>query len=225
MAAVARPNTAERFNQLADVAPRNTVGAAARLLGAVAESHGKAAFAARALDALTDLAERLDEATLTDAAGAPSNLAALVQALDRPEVLAEIRRDDPLGPARVRGVRAQEWLLRQHGGTLTAGQMAEALGITRQAVDKRRKQGTLIGLDLGRRGYAYPAWQVGSMGTLPGLPAVLAELSDESDWGKAAFFLTSNVWLDGETPLALLQRGETALVVNAASALGDQVAV
>ena len=56
-------------------------------------------------------------------------------------------------------------------GTFTATQIGQALGISRQAVDKRRKHGSLIGLDLGRRGFAYPAWQVGPRGTLDGLPA------------------------------------------------------
>ena len=205
--------------------PENTVDAAVRLLGVATKSRAKAAFAARALDALADLAERTDEAALIDATGAPSNVAALIQALDRPEALIEVRRRDPLGPARVRGLRAQEWLLREHGGTLSAEQIGQALGISRQAVDKRRKQGLLIGLDLGRRGFAYPAWQIGDQGTLAGLPAALAELRDESPWGQAAFYLTSNVWLDGETPLAALRRGEIERVREAARHLGDQAAV
>src|SRR5687767_5582058 len=133
-----RADAERAVSDLAQRASANTVGAAARLLAAVAGSRGKAAFAARALDALADLAERTDEQTLTDAAGAPSNVGALLQALDRPEAMAEIRRRDPLAPARLRGLRAQDWLLREHGGTLSAAQMGQALGLSRQAVDKRR---------------------------------------------------------------------------------------
>jgi hypothetical protein len=224
--AVRAGSDAERnLAALAEHAPANTVDAAARLLATVARSRGKAAFAARALDALADLTERTDEEALIDAAGAPSNVAALVQALEHPEALVEIRRRDPLGPARVRGLRAQDWILRAEGGILTAEQIGQLLGITRQAVDKRRRQGTLIGLELGRRGFAYPAWQVGPTGTLAGLPGVLAELSGETPWGQAAFLLAANVWLDGETPLAALRRGETERVLNAARLLGDQVGV
>ena len=40
--------------------------------------------------------------------------------------------------------------MREHGGTLSAEQIGQALGISRQAVDKRRKQGLLIGLELVR---------------------------------------------------------------------------
>jgi hypothetical protein len=205
--------------------PHNTVDATARLLGVAAERRAGAAFLARALNALATIAERADEATLIDAAGAPSDYAALVQLLERPEVLADLRAVDPLAPARIRGLRARDWLLREEGGIVSAAQAAQALGVTRQAVDKRRKRGTLIGLDLGRRGYAYPVWQIGPEGALPGLDAVLRELRDESPWGQAAFFLTTNVWLDGATPLAALRRGEVDRVLRAAELLGDQVAV
>jgi hypothetical protein len=225
MAPGGRLGAVDRLHGVAEDAPAYTVDAAARLLSAVRGNHGKAAFAARALDALAEIAERTDERTLVEAAGAPSNVAALARALDQPEALAEVRRRDPLAPARLRGVRAQDWLLQAEGGTLTAVEIGRALGISRQAVDKRRKRGALIGLDLGRRGFAYPAWQVGPTGVLAGLPAVLAELGDDSAWGQAAFFLTTNVWLDGDTPLAALRRGESERVLQAARLLGDQVAV
>ena len=220
------PSKAElNLSELAQRAPDNAVDAAMRLLETIVESRGKAAFAARALDALTELTKQSDEGTLIDAAGAPTNFAVLVQALDNPEALAEIRRHDPLGPARLRGLRAQDWILNAEGGTLSAVQIGDALRLSRQAVDKRRKQGTLIGLDLGRRGYAYPAWQVGPRGMLAGLPTVLAELRTESPWAQAAFFLTPNDWLDGETPLSSLRRGEIERVENAARYLGDHIAV
>ena len=141
------------------------------------------------------------------------------------EGLAILRDIDPLEPARVRGLQAQDWLLHEEGGTRSAEQMAVALGITRQAVNKRRSRNALIGLSLGRRGYAYPTWQIGDSGTLDGLAAVLTALGDENAWSRVAFFLTTNVWLDGETPLAVLRRGEIPRVVAAAERLGDQVAV
>lgn len=220
-----REVTEHRLERLAQRIPDNTVGAAVRLFGAVVESHGKAAFAARALDALAEIAERSDEASLIDAAGASSNVSTLLQVLERPEAWATVATMDPLTLPRIRGLRAQDWILQTEGGTLSGAQIGSALGITRQAVDKRRKQGTLIGLDLGRRGFAYPAWQISATGTLPGLTAVLAELADETPWGRAAFLLTSNVWLDGATPLAVLRRGEIEPVVNAARWFGDQTAV
>src|SRR5690606_41693050 len=59
--------------------------------------------------------------------------------------------------ARLRGLRMRARLLAAEGGTLSSTEVADLLGITRQAVNKRRKAGRLIGLATGRRGYAYPA--------------------------------------------------------------------
>jgi biotin operon repressor len=220
-----RPRSDPGSSKQESRAAGNAVAAASRLFDAVGDSRGKAAFAARALDAITQLTERTDEGALIDAAGAPTSFSALLQALDNPEALSDVRRIDPLAPARLRGLRVQEWVLSAEGGTLSAAQIGRALGISRQAVDKRRKHGHLIGIDTGRHGYAYPVWQVDSQGTLDGLSDVLAELHDESPWGQATFFLTASDWLDGDTPLAALRRGEIEHVVIAAHAMGEQITV
>jgi hypothetical protein len=72
----------------------------------------------------------------------------------------ELSEADPLVRAKLRGVEARERILEKLGGTLTAKQVAKYLGTSRQAVDKRRSQNQLIGLTQGKRGYAYPAFQV-----------------------------------------------------------------
>jgi hypothetical protein len=87
-------------------------------------------------------------------------------------------------------------------------------------VDKRRLAGKLIGIDLGKRGYAYPVWQIG----LNGMDAVLAELDEVDPWTQALFMLSANNWLNGETPLAMLRRGEVEEVLNAARLYGEQTA-
>lgn len=117
-------------------------------------------------------------------------------------------------------MRVRKRLLEAEGGTCTAEQMAQLLDMTRQGVDKRRKRGTLIALNLGKRGYAYPTWQVG----LDGLDAVLTELQDFDPWTQVAYMLTPNALLDGDTPLDLLRLGEIDRVVGAASCYGDQIA-
>jgi hypothetical protein len=181
----------------------------------------RAAFLARALNALARLTPDLEEHVLGDAAGAPSDYAVLVRALGAPEAVAVLRRDDPLAPARVRGLHAKEQLLEAEGGTLTVDAVARLLGITRQAVDKRRRAGRLLALSMGRRGYAYPAWQFGPEGVLPGLEEVMAEFQVCGAWTKAGFFLGGNLYLDGESPLAELRRGNVAAVRRAASMYGE----
>lgn len=185
----------------------------------------RAAFLARALNALARLTPQLTERSVGDAAGAASDYTALLTALESPEALATLGRDDPLAAARLRGVEARNAILAGEGGTLPVAAVAEHLGITRQAVDKRRRAGRLIGLDIGRRGYAYPAWQFATRGLLPGLDDALAVLPVREPWMRAAFFLGSNSALDGEAPLAVLRRGDTAAVQRAAATYGEQGAL
>jgi hypothetical protein len=100
--------------------------------------------------------------------------------------------------------------------------VAKLLGISRQAVDKRRRAGKLIGVSLGKRGYAYPIWQFGGgHGTLHGLEDVLEAMSEFGPWTQYAFMIGGNYRLNGETPLACLRRGEVEPVVRAASAYGE----
>jgi hypothetical protein len=214
MVARATQTIDRRLVEKAKAAPRSTVEATTRLLGAVAQHTEEAPFVDRVLDVLTEA---------TDARGRSAALAgyeALLALLEQPEALAELRRHDPLAPARVRGLGMQARILSAEGGTCTAEQLAGMLGMTRQGVDKRRTKGRLIALDLGRRGYAYPIWQVG----LAGLEDVLAELADVDAWSQATFMLTPNAWLEGETPLALLRRGEVERVRDAAGVYGEQIA-
>ena len=204
-----------------------TVDAVVSVFSATGSAPVRMAFAARGLRAIARLVQVTDERALADAAGASSDYAALLQLLAQPEVISDLRRtdpDDPLLMARIAGLRARDEVLRAEGGALTADQMGEGLGISRQAVDQRRRKGKLLALTLGRRGYAYPAWQVVDGRTIDGLDAVLAEFHGLDPWTQAAFMLTPNTWLDDETPLDELRRGHIDRVREAASAYGEQVA-
>jgi hypothetical protein len=206
VAAQRQEQSARRLHAIARRAPVDAIEATARVLDVMAGDDERAAF-------LTWMLNTLAENEIGDMEG-------LVTALDRPDVLAILRRRDPLAAARLRGLRARKQLLDAEGGTVSGQELAKAIGITRQAVDKRRLANTVIGIDLGKRGYAYPVWQVG----LNGLDAVLVELNDLNPWSQALFFLSPNSWLDGETPLAALRRGERDVVLSAARHYGDQTA-
>ena len=211
------------LHEAADTAPPYLVEAAGRAIRAGTKP-GQAAFLARALNALARLLPEIDERAWGDAAGAPSDYAALLRALEQPEAVAVLGREDPLAPARLRGLCATEQLLQQEGGTVSATDAASLLGISRQAVDKRRRAGRLLGLPLGRRGYAYPVWQCARGRALPGLEAVLAELDDRDPWMQIIFFLNPHSRLDDETPLAKLRHGDLESVKEVAGWYGEQVA-
>lgn len=160
--------------------------------------------------------------SLRDAASAPSDPAVVLRALEAPESIAVLERDDALAEARLRGCEEREKLLKAEGGVLSAAQAARHLHISRQAVDKRRRAGQLIGLPLGRRGYAYPAWQFDRHGTIPGLEPVLAALEGHDPWMRAIFMLAGNARMDDRTPLEMLRRGEVGKVRDVASCFGEQ---
>ncbi|MCC7103947.1 MAG: hypothetical protein IT307_02275 [Chloroflexi bacterium] len=181
----------------------------------------RSAFLTRALHALSEMAQDLDDEALGRAAGARTNAGVLLRALEHPSAVTALEDDDPLALARLRGLAAREQVLTAEGGTLTSEQVAEHLRISRQAVDKRRQAGKLIGLDIGRHGYAYPAWQLAPRGTLPGLEQVLEAMTVRDPWMQAAFFLSGDPRLEGKTPLERLRRGDVDAVLLAARGYGE----
>ena len=106
-------------------------------------------------------------------------------------------------------------------GALTVGDVAKLLDISRQAVDKRRKVGRLLGVQVPKRGVLYPAWQFTRAGTLAGVGEVLAALHDHDPWAQARFFVTENDRLGGKRPLDVLRRGHLERVLGAAAVFGE----
>lgn len=179
----------------------------------------RVAFLVRALRAVEALAGDLGTAALGEAVSAPSDLEALLRALREESVASQSQ--DPLAAARLRGLEARRRLLESEGGTLPATAVAKLLGISRQAVNKRRRAGTLLAFPLGRRGFAYPLWQFEDGAAVAGLEEVLRELSGEDPWMQARFFLHHHPHLDGERPLDALRHGRREEVVTAARSYGE----
>lgn len=201
--------------------PSSMVEATTRALE-LAQRPVRAAFLSRALNALIRLADALPERALSSAAGAATDYDALLGALADPQAADVFRDLSPLTSAYVRGVRAKRQILEAEGGVVTAAEAAQLLGISRQAVDRRRRLGQLIGLTAGRRGYLYPVWQFTEKGAFPGLKEVLKELKGWDPWVQAAFILNTNTRLAGHTPLSLLRQGRPETVARAARLYGEQ---
>jgi hypothetical protein len=84
------------------------------------------------------------------------------------------------------------------GGTLSADEVGQILGITRQAVDKRRRAG---------------------------IPEVVRGFSSASPWVKLDLLLTPDTVLVGRTPLEALKAGDSDEVVRLVHGLqGDAFA-
>lgn len=182
-------------------------------------------FVRRALRAVARLSQQMGEASLREAVSAPSDVGVLLAALQSEPGLAALGQDDPLAQARLRGIEARQRLLTAEGGTLGVQEVAAHLNLSRQAVYKRFRAGRLLAVDSGRHGQAFPAWQLGPGGVLPGLEEVLAALADLDPWMKLAFFLEANAATGGTTPLEALRRGRLKDALRAARLHGEHGAV
>lgn len=107
------------------------------------------------------------------------------------------------------------------GGSLSASQVADLLGTTRQTPHDRVKGGTLLAV-LDRGAWRFPAWQFdpeGPDGVVEGLGEVLRALH-ASPLAKASWFVHPNQYLEGRTPLEALKEGQVEAVRSAAEAVG-----
>jgi hypothetical protein len=126
--------------------------------------------------------------------------------------------------ARVEGLLYRRELLEKAGGVLGVAEVAQLLGLTRDAVDKRRKRERLVAVDLGRHGWRYPAFQFTGNRLLVGLEEALEALRPEDGWVALSFFLEEAEELGGRTPAEALADGETEAVIEVAGLYGEHVA-
>jgi hypothetical protein len=201
----------------------NTWRAAASTLNRV-HDRMQDALASRLLQSCGVLIDRLGEDDRAEVLAASGSLEVLLRALEAPAVQEALAEQDPLAPARARWLEDQQRILAAEGGTQTTGELARALGITREGVRMRAKRGSLLALPMGSALY-FPVWQFTNTQEykpLPGLRDVLHALPRHDAWGKAIFLLGGEPALDDARPLDYLRRGEVASVLAAARQFGEQ---
>ncbi|MBX9770853.1 MAG: hypothetical protein K2X29_05760 [Candidatus Obscuribacterales bacterium] len=177
----------------------------------------------RVLRALTSILQHTNqlESKLESAASASSDYEVLLNLLELPEVQAALGKTDPLAPAAVRGLRAVDELIQAEGGCASGEKAAEILGMSRQAVDKARKESRLLALPRGQNRYIYPVWQFDRGKILPGLKDVYRQLPSMGPWAVASFMLSANTKLKDASPLDKLRSGDVESVIAAARAYGE----
>src|SRR5580658_2784461 len=92
-------------------------------------------FLNRLVNAVVEMTEILPPKAIERAAAANSNLQVLLTALRSPEMLPDLERHEPLASPYLRGLQAQQDLIKQAGGLISADDVAGILRMTRQAVD------------------------------------------------------------------------------------------
>jgi len=183
------------------------------------------AFYSRVLRAFRRLENDLPSALIDEATAAPTDYLVAVEALSSSPETTQLIAEDPFIAAKFRGLKRKQQMLEAAGGALTSEQVSEVLGISRQAVDKRRASNQLLGLTQGRRGYSYPSFQFEDGKTITGLEEVLGVLKDLDPWMQMVFFTSPNERLEGKTPLEQLRKKMVNEVRAAASGYGEQGAV
>ena len=168
-------------------------------------------FLQRATHAIEHLASHATKATLAEAVAAPTDAGTLIRVLIDTAVLGDaVAELDPEAVDLAKQIEHCDALLRRAGGTYTATEVARLLGITRQAVDKRRQNGALLALRQGSD-WHYPRAQFHDRDTLPNLPEVVKGMAPTGPWVTLEFLITPDTVLLGLTPREALLKGGVAL--------------
>jgi len=118
-------------------------------------------------------------------------------------------------------LRHFEWRRKLLANTLSASQVAQLLGTSRQTPHDRVKSGTLLAV-FDRGVWRFPSWQFdpeGPDGTIDGLSEVLQTLQ-VCPLAKLNWLVRSNSVLDGQTPVEALKRGQKERVLSEAMGVG-----
>lgn len=104
---------------------------------------------------------------------------------------------------------------------LPSGEFTEALGITRQALNKAVKAGRIFALESGGDNY-YPAFLADPRLERRRAERVTKTLGDLSSWEKWLFFTSPKASLGRRTPIEAMQQGDYERVLRAAAAQAER---
>ena len=195
---------------------------ARRAAGRPAATDLRKVFRRRTEALIERLAAQAPEEALAAALEAPSDVGGLARLLSDLATLGMgVESIDPFAEAIARSVEAKQELLREAGGGWGSTRVATHLGLTRQAVDKRRKAGTLLALQSGRGDYLYPVCQFTEHGVLPGIDRFLAACPPSGGWTRLDLLLTPAEEIGNRSPLEALHGGEVEAAARVAAMFGE----
>lgn len=123
--------------------------------------------------------------------------------------------------ALLQGVKIAEADLKEAGGAFKPEEVQKLLnGISRQALEKRVKDGSLLAVPGPSNRRRYPAIQFTRDGVVPGLKKVQEALPTRNPWAILNFLVRSDSRLGDRKPIDVLRNGDVDLVVSAARGMG-----
>lgn len=131
---------------------------------------------------------------------------------------------DARSRAMLEGITIAQEDLRDAGGAYDLDQVRTLMrGVSRQAVDKRVQEGSLLAVPGPSNRRSYPTLQFSRDGTvIPGLKAVRDALQTGNPWTVLNFLSRPDDRLDDRKPIELLKAGNLELVLEAARRHGEQ---
>jgi hypothetical protein len=130
---------------------------------------------------------------------------------------------DVRGRAILEGVRVAQQDLEDAGGAYDLEQVRTLLrGISRQAIDKRVQDGSLLAVPGPSNHRSYPTLQFNRDGSIvAGIRDVREALPVESPWAVLNFLVNPDDRLDGRKPIDVLRSGNVSEVIEAARLYGE----
>ena len=130
----------------------------------------------------------------------------------------------PRARALLKGIEIAQEDLRQSGGSYDLEQVRFLMhGVSRQRVDKRVRDGSLLAVPGPSNKRVYPAVQFLDDGTVvDGLQDVLTQIPTRNGFAILNFLIHPDQRLGGAKPIDLLKSGQVDLVAEAARRLGEQ---
>jgi hypothetical protein len=142
----------------------------------------------------------------------------------RPAISRDAFQSDAKSLAILEGVRIAQADLRQAGGAYDLQQVRALMhSVSRQAIDKRVQEGSLLAVPGHRNRPSYPTLQFNQDGTVvAGLKAVRDALPTNNPWAILNFLAQPDDRLRKRRPIDVLKEGHVDLVVEAARRVGKQ---
>jgi hypothetical protein len=122
------------------------------------------------------------------------------------------------------GVRIAQEDLKRSGGAYDLDQVRTLLrGVSRQAIDKRVQEGSLLAVPGPSNHRSFPTLQFNVDGSVvEGLKSVREALPTDNPWTILNFLAQPDDRLNGRKPIDLLREGKVELVVEAAQRMAQQ---
>lgn len=121
----------------------------------------------------------------------------------------EINDLDPYAGPVARNIEHRRVLKEMAGEMLTSGQVEQLIGVSRQAIDKRRKSGRLLALMIGSD-WSYPAFQFTDGAVDPLMEDVLIAHKEDDPWVILDIFLAKDDGFGGRSVLDLVKQKDSA---------------